>query len=107
MRQSLIPLGAAGRRSSLSAWKLEAEIEAVRAASPAHPEEIELVTLTQSNVVNRTGATAPDWQTGEEAAALVAVRLHAHAFSLGVNTNFSSCFRVNLSLMQLHKPCGS
>lgn len=64
-------------KEARSAWKLEAEIEAVRAASPAHPEEIELVTLTQSNVVNRTGATAPDWQTGEEAAALAAVRLHA------------------------------
>ncbi len=43
-----------------SVLKLETEIEAVKAWSSTSPEEIELVTLTQSNAVNRKEVTTPD-----------------------------------------------
>lgn len=60
MRLSLIHLHSWGKSLLSLSKKLEPEIEAVKAVSCTHPEEIELVTLTQSNVVSQKAATIPD-----------------------------------------------
>lgn len=60
MRLSPIHLHAWGKSLLSLSKKLEPEIEVVKAVSCTHPEEIELVTLTQSNVVSRNAATIPD-----------------------------------------------
>lgn len=74
-----------GKTTSACCLCLKLEIEAVKAGSSAHLEEIELVTLTQSKIVSRKGATTPDWVT-----AVVAVNVENRI--IGRNAKQQDCF---------------